>query len=99
MEYYQLSRLYYCFSSTKIYSNKGYPNWLFTIMFTGMAIIFFCLVISPWFGYNISRVCGINKKYQYYTEDYTYLNNYLNRYLIYSLEYIQYGILLLYYCM
>ena len=33
MGFYQLSRLYYCFSLTKIHSNKGYPNWMFIIMY------------------------------------------------------------------
>ena len=32
MEYYQLSRLYYCFSRDQIHSDKGYPKWLFKVI-------------------------------------------------------------------
>ena len=62
--FYQLSRLYYCFSRSKIYSSKGYPNWLFIFMF-GVAIIWYamelCIAVDH---YVIS--CGINKTYQLY---------------------------------
>ena len=74
MEYYQLSILYYCFSSAKIYSNKGYPNWLFIIMYISITIICFFGVISGWLRDNIFGECGINKKYEYYYKDYTNLN-------------------------
>ena len=31
--YFQLSRIYYCFSEKQVHSNKGYPKWVFSIMF------------------------------------------------------------------
>ena len=33
MGYYQLSRLHYCFANKQIHSNKGYPKYIFIIMF------------------------------------------------------------------
>ena len=30
--FYQLSRLYYCFSKNQVYSNKGYATWIFIVM-------------------------------------------------------------------
>ena len=32
MGFYQLSRLYYCFSNSKIHSKNGYPKWIFIFM-------------------------------------------------------------------
>eukprot|EP01084_Bolivina_argentea_P278409 475608_1 len=63
---YQLSRLHYCFSQTQVYSNKGYPNWLFTIMYTvGTLWLINCwifpYVFAPW-----KLMCGINSKFQYF---------------------------------
>ena len=43
MGLYQLSILFYCFSSSKIHSNKGYPNWVFIIMYA-IVILFMYLV-------------------------------------------------------
>ena len=33
MGYYQLSRLYYCFANEQVHSNKGYPKYVFIIMY------------------------------------------------------------------
>ena len=44
MGLYQLSRLYYCFANNQVYSNKGYPNWLFNIMF---GLGYFSMMGSP----------------------------------------------------
>mmetsp|Transcript_6314 Transcript_6314/g.10016 ORF Transcript_6314/g.10016 Transcript_6314/m.10016 type:complete len:391 (+) Transcript_6314:42-1214(+) len=33
MGFYQLDRLYFCFSQNKAYSSKGYPLWLFLLLF------------------------------------------------------------------
>ena len=74
MGYYQLSRLYYCFSSHKIYSNKGYPNWLFIIMYIFGILLSFTGILSTWLSENILRSCGINKKYQYFENKYTIFN-------------------------
>eukprot|EP01084_Bolivina_argentea_P177546 307009_1 len=66
MGFYQLSRLYYCFAQNKVYSNKGYPNWLFLIMYTFGAIYFFYNVIFPLFFLQsyLPKSCGINSQYQ-----------------------------------
>ena len=67
---YQLARLYYCFAKDQIYSNKGYPNWLFTIMYIIGAIIlisFTAISLLP-FPSIIQSECGINSKYEYYSK-------------------------------
>ena len=48
MGFYQLSRLYYCFASTQIHSNKGYPNWLFIIMHIIGILGLILSIISVW---------------------------------------------------
>ena len=42
--YYQIYKLYYCFANTQIHSDKGYPKWLFWIMY-----IFGIIVSILWF--------------------------------------------------
>ena len=65
MGFYQLSRLYYCFSQTKVYSNKGYPNLLFSIMYIIGILLLLTGILSGWVGYIIIRKCGINNKFEY----------------------------------
>ena len=55
---YQLSRLYYCFSTNKVYSNKGYSNKLFIIM-TIIAII---IIISIPLTCIFSETCRLRSK-------------------------------------
>ena len=59
MGFYQLSRLYYCFSNDKIHSNKGYPKCLFLIMYT-TGIIIGLINILP--SDSLRANCGINSK-------------------------------------
>ena len=66
MGYYQLARLYYCFASSNVYSNKGYPTWLFTVMHILPAL----LIISSMsiiFGFEIklTSYCGVNEKWKF----------------------------------
>ena len=58
MGFFQLSRLYYCFSSNQVYSNKGYSTFLFVIMF----IVGFLIMSTDIFIAlnNICLKCGIN---------------------------------------
>merc|ERR1712154_46127 len=44
MGFYQLSRLYHCFSENQIYLTKAYPKWLFIVM----QIIGVLLIITAW---------------------------------------------------
>ena len=67
---YQLSRLHYCFAREKVYSNKGYPNWLFLIMFGYAIILYSGISFFSIDHYVVS--CGINNRYQAY-ENYKYL--------------------------
>ena len=51
MEYYQLSRLYYCFSRNQVHSDSGYPDWVFAVLFT-VSTIWLLTVIAisyTWF--------------------------------------------------
>ena len=66
--YYQLSRLYYCFSQNQVYSNNGYPNWLFIIMYCMGLLSVLYAGIFP-IGTNAlagSSECGINDKCEFY---------------------------------
>ena len=45
MEYYQLSRLYYCFSRKQIHSKVGYRNWVFVVLFCLMVIWYISMTI------------------------------------------------------
>ena len=40
MSFFQLSRLYYCFSQQKAHSDQGYPKWVFILMFCGVFVWF-----------------------------------------------------------
>eukprot|EP01084_Bolivina_argentea_P148921 260258_1 len=64
MGLYQLSRLYYCFSKNKVYSNHGYPNCLFYVMIIIGICGFITWSIAPWFWTRTPINCYINNKYQ-----------------------------------
>ena len=69
MGFYQLSRLYYCFANNQIHSDKGYPKWLFNIMYIIGVIICLNYAVSnetmPNFSIFNSK-CGINDKFEFY---------------------------------
>ena len=68
--FHQLSRLHYCFARKKVYSNKGYSNWLFIIMF-GWSIIVYSVTSFICIEQQVVS-CGINNGYQAY-KNYQYL--------------------------
>eukprot|EP01084_Bolivina_argentea_P079316 143899_1 len=68
MDFYQLSRLYFCFAKSKAHSNKGYPSYLFYVMYLFGILIILISILFPAFSYNI-LYCGINKYYRYYPKD------------------------------
>ena len=70
--FYQLSRLHYCFARTQVYSDKGYPDWLFITMF-GVAIVLYVFEIIISIDHYVSS-CGINYEYQSYI-NYQYLRD------------------------
>ena len=76
MGYYQLARLYYCFASSKVYSHKGYPTWLFTVMYMLPALSIIC-AMSVMFvhGIELTNYCGINKKWKFVSDDSGLLTN------------------------
>ena len=60
MGFYQLSRLYYCFAQNQVYSNKGYPNVVFIIMYS-IGVIFMILIIPFTFNSETIDYCGIDE--------------------------------------
>ena len=67
MTFYQLSRLHYCFANSKIHSNKGYPKWLFIIMFTiGVILLINWPIAVVFFGFFFFSNCGINAKLEFH---------------------------------
>ena len=65
--YYQLVRLYYCFSETSIHSTFGYSNILFIIMYTIGAIQIIISLITVSFRQIDS--CKINNQYQFISKN------------------------------
>eukprot|EP01084_Bolivina_argentea_P059256 108167_1 len=65
MGFYQLCRLYYCFSINEAYSNRGYANWLFIIMYLIGILWINAMIIGIWFLINISNYCGVNQHIVY----------------------------------
>ena len=72
MGFYQISRLYYCFARTQVYSDKGYPKWLYTIMFGSEIISLFMVPSFLLFTSAKRDVCGINAKWQSYVHYYRF---------------------------
>ena len=69
MGYYQLSRLYYCFSNNQIHSNKGYPKCLFIYMY--IFGVFLGVNTIPTMLFNDTQVliissCGYDDNYNFY---------------------------------
>ena len=63
MGFYQLSRLYHCFSNDKIHSNKGYPRSLFIVMYTLGLILGLVGIIKNSFTSardDFRAKCGVN---------------------------------------
>ena len=99
MGFYQLSRLYYCFSSNKAHSTKGYPTLLFIIMYIIGIPLLFGGIANGWIRFNIFGTCGINNNFEYYQDDYTIVNKeFLNIVHVINLVYTiwDFGTLLLY---
>ena len=71
MGFYQMERLYYCFSQSKVHNKYGYPQWIFAVMFGIGILLFIDFCIIPFFIYLPIIKCGINHKYQYYPYEYT----------------------------
>ena len=69
MGFYQLSRLYYCFSRNQVYSSKGYRNFVFIVMYI-IGFLFTLNTISyPIYFMNKNLkidYCGINAQYEYH---------------------------------
>ena len=69
MGFYQLGRLHYCFANSQIHSDKGYPKWLFIVMYIiGIFIaISFVVLVEMLDDYHIfNSKCGINDKFEFY---------------------------------
>ena len=70
MGFYQLSRLHYCFANSQVHSDKGYPKWLFILMYTIGILISINHIASIEFvkdSYIFLSKCGINNKFQFYS--------------------------------
>ena len=69
MGFYQLARLHYCFANDKIYSNKGYPNWVFNVMIIiGILLIIHFAIFGMFYPdmHPLNIKCGINSKLEFY---------------------------------
>ena len=73
MGFYQLSRLHYCFANSQIHSDKGYPKWLFNIMYIFAILMVINLIVVLEIGgdgdivwHTFNSKCGINDKLQFY---------------------------------
>ena len=67
MSFYQLYRLYYCFSNKSIHSTKGYPKGVFNIMTCiGIFVIASMTFIGVLWNDGPYIDCGINSKFEFY---------------------------------
>eukprot|EP00483_Globobulimina_turgida_P005952 UN05962 len=64
MGFYQLNRLHYCFASSQIYSNKGYSDCLYIVMYFYGCLLIIVAFIVPILDTNKS--CGIDANWIYY---------------------------------
>ena len=58
LEYYQLSRLYYCFSIDKVHSNRGYPKWLFVLIVCLVGVELAGGLLSYYGEIGLTSQCG-----------------------------------------
>lgn len=73
LECFQLCRLYYCFSAEKVHSDKGYPKWIFIIIFSLMSLlILYIMCVIPLF-YGVTTRCGIRPNGDSFHVDYVLL--------------------------
>ena len=99
MECFQLSRLYYCFSQQKVHSDKGYPKWIFVIMYSTV----FVWAITNIVAYVLWPIeCGIQSdgtaKLAYYElldGDYLFVLRIINGVLLVAMDAMT---VLLYWC-
>ena len=79
MGFYHLSRLYYCLANQQIHSKKGYPRWLFKVMFGTPLFMFITWIISAITSKRSAvfrSMCAINDKWEYqYVPVYLYSIN------------------------
>ena len=68
MGFYQLTRIYYCFSQNQVYSTKGYSNCLFGAMGLYGIIYIICSNVYLWFLSSYPSVCGINQQNQFFIQ-------------------------------
>eukprot|EP01084_Bolivina_argentea_P088650 160044_1 len=68
MGFYQLSRLYYCFAKSKVHSNKGYPHYLFKIMYAFGILIILISILFPVLSCRFAH-CGMTPDFRYYPKD------------------------------
>ena len=61
LEWYQLARLYYCFSRNKVYSNKGYPTWIFVLIMVAFILNCIAMFIASIFTIDLTQYCGVRK--------------------------------------
>ena len=71
MGFYQLSRLYYCFANNQVHSNKGYPKWVFVIMYTIGILYGFMVIMSLQLSDVVDSLfrtfaCGYNDNFEYF---------------------------------
>eukprot|EP01084_Bolivina_argentea_P137213 241661_1 len=64
MGFFQLSRLYYCFSSSNVHSTKGYSKSVFIFMYAIGALIMCTLLLASWF-YQRIEYCTIDDEFNY----------------------------------
>ena len=68
MGFYQLSRIYYCFAKDQVYSNEGYPNWVFSAMYIVGILWAINLAVFQIASNSIRSECGINGRFEFEAE-------------------------------
>lgn len=72
--FFQLSRLYFCFSRATTKTSQGYPNWVFYSMFGIGSLAISIVCIASWFMIK-TKYCGWNDNMDYVTKTEIYHPN------------------------
>ena len=62
---YQISRLHYCFSRERVYSNKGYSRCVFVAMLGVSAVLALNVLALPFLMWGVPSRCGINSRLEF----------------------------------
>ena len=68
MGFYQLSKLYYCFSNNQIHARNGYPLWIFIVMITFGIMLNLSMFLLFTISWQFPTRCGYKSDFTFFSE-------------------------------